>query len=235
MGERKFSFVEGEYFHIYNRGNSKQVIFKDRFDYERFQILLFVSNATLPFKLYHIEQPYKDFERGDQLVHIGAYCLMPNHFHILLTPAVKDGVSLFMQKLATGFSSYFNNKYDRTGGLFEGRFRAEWADSDEYLKYLFSYIHLNPVKLLQPKWKEEGIQNCLATLLYLENYRYSSFVDYDSYSEDSKVGNSRNIVERKEVKILNKQVFPEYFKNKEDFRKEILDWINFNPKTPTQI
>lgn len=217
MGTRRFSFVEGEYFHIYNRGNSKQSIFLDKFDYERFMMLLFISNSKTPFKLYFIKNPYKDFEREQQLVSIGAYCLMPNHFHILLTPLVENGVSLFMKKITTGYSMYFNNKYDRTGILFEGRFKAELADSDQYLKYLFSYIHLNPIKLIQSSWKEEGIKNPKVAMKYLDEYTYSSYSDYDS-----KI--------RLENKILNREAFPEYFKSSGDFRAEILEWINYNTK-----
>ena len=85
---------------------------------------------------------------------------------------------------------------------------------DEYLKYLFSYIHLNPVKLMQSDWKESGIHDREAALAYLEKYKHSSFQDYDS-------------VERIESAILNKEKFPEYFPTKERFRREIFDWMNF--------
>ena len=208
-----------EYYHVYNRGNSKQIIFKDRYDYERFHSSLYVANGTAPLVFREISDKYVfDFDRSEQLVYIGAYCLMPNHFHILLKPAVEHGVEVFMQKLSTSYASFFNHKYDRTGALYEGKFKAEWVDSDEYLKYLFSYIHLNPVKLIQSDWKEEGIREPNKALNFLETYGYSSFFDFDG-------------IERVEKKILTQHLFPEYFPNQASFRKEIFDWVEYNPET----
>lgn len=212
MTERKFALALGEYFHVYNRGNSKQKIFLHPSDYRRFVTLLYVSNATESFKLHLIDDPYRDFKRGEQLVSIGAYCLMPNHFHLLLTPLVENGISQFMKKVSTGYSMYFNKKYERSGALFEGRFKAQHAANDAYLKYLFSYIHLNPIKLIQHDWKEVGIQNSSTALTYLEKYAYSSFSDYDGD-------------ERKESVIIDKGRFPQYFSSREHFREEIVDWI----------
>ena len=109
---------------------------------------------------------------------------------------------------------YFNKKYERTGSLFEGKFKSAHADSDEYLKYLFSHIHLNPVKLIQSDWKEVGIINTTEAFEYLETYPYSSFFDY-------------NGIFRQEGSILSKDAFPNYFESPDLFRKEILEWINF--------
>ncbi len=218
MSIRKYAFASEEFYHIYNRGTDKRCIFLDDNDHRHFIELLFLSNSKLSINVREIKKYEKlvyDFERGPKLVHIGAYCLMPNHFHILLTPATEGGVQLFMQKLATAYAMYFNHRYERTGGLFEGKFKARWADSDEYLKYLLSYIHLNPVKLMQQDWKEVGIQNSVVALQYLEGYKYSSFANYDG---------AFNI----EGRILNREVFPDYFKHHKNFRKEILEWINFD-------
>ncbi len=218
MSMRKVPFMPDEYYHVYNRGNSKQIIFKDRFDYERFQALLYVANGTAPFVWREIREKYVfDFVQENRLVHIGAYCAMPNHFHILLKPAVEHGVEQFMQKLSTSYASFFNHKYERVGSLYEGKFKAEWVDSDEYLKYLFSYIHLNPVKLIQSDWKEQGIRDSGAAMEYLKNYKYSSFLDFD-------------MQDRIESKVLNRNVYPGYFKTTDTFKAEILEWINFNPK-----
>ena len=124
MSIRKTNFVPGEYYHIYNRGNSKQKIFHDKEDYERFIKLIFLSNGSNNFKIHFIKNDVVyDFERGKQLVDIGAYCLMPNHFHILITQTEEGSISKFMQKLTTGYSMYYNKKYERTGSLFEGKFK----------------------------------------------------------------------------------------------------------------
>jgi len=217
MSIRKKPLVFGEYYHIYNRGNSKQKIFHDQEDYFRFLSLLYACNSVNNFRIQILnknESPY-DFDRGVLLVNIGAYCLMPNHFHILITQTKKGSISKFMQKLTTAYVMYYNKKYERTGGLFEGRFKAEHADSDNYLKYLFSYIHLNPIKLIDKEWKEQGIRNKKEALEYLNNYQYSSYVDY--------LGK-----ERIQNKILNRKAFPNYFPNRKEFSKEIFEWISFN-------
>ena len=230
MSQRKNTFAVGEFFHLYNRGNSKQVIFHDVSDYLRFQQLLFVANGTNSIDFRRIKKDdVFDFERGEQLVSIGAYCLMPNHFHLLVSPLSDDGLSRFIQKVSTGYSMYVNKKYDRTGSLFEGKFKSQHANSDEYLKYLFSYIHLNPIKLIQSDWKEKGIADVSSAIKYLESYKYSSFLDYNAFSKSTYEGKAFvDSKERKEGSIVSKNVFPNYFETPEIFRKEILEWITFN-------
>jgi putative transposase len=217
MSIRKKAFVAEEYYHLYNRGNSKQKIFHDSQDYNHFVSLLYACNSVNNFRTYGLnkeESPY-DFERGLLLVNIGAYCLMPNHFHILITQTEKGDISKFMQKLSTAYVMYYNKKYKRTGGLFEGKFKAEHLHRDPYLKYIFSYIHLNPVKLIDKHWKEKGIKNKKAALSYLSAYKYSSYLDY--------IGK-----ERIQNKILNIKSFPKYFPTQKEFSKEIFEWISFN-------
>src|SRR3989339_1573318 len=168
MSIRKTSFVPGEYYHIYNRGNSKQKIFLSKKDYERFVALLYGINTNESFNFFNFKKGNGIFlkEVKNQLVSIGAYCLMPNHFHILITPLSEKGLSKFMQKLSTAYSMYFNETYKRTGGLFEGKFKSVHVENDNQLKYLFSYIHLNPVKLINSEWKENGIKNIKKTFKY---------------------------------------------------------------------
>lgn len=218
MSTRKISFVEGEYYHIYNRGNSKQKIFHDAEDYSRIVTLMYTCNSENNFRFFVFNRgqnssPYF-FERGKQLVSIGAYCVMPNHFHILITEKQEGGVSRFMQKLATAYVMYYNEKYKRTGALFEGKFKSEHVATDRYLKYLFSYIHLNPVKLVQKDWKENGIKNKRQVLEYLHKYTHSSFLDYLN-------------INRNQNKILNKKDFPNYFPTKSNFIKEIFTWLDY--------
>lgn len=211
---RKVSFVPGEFYHLYNRGNSRQVIYKTDADYTRFMTLLYIANGTnsLDFRRIDQEELFRS-ERGEQQVAIGAYCLMPNHFHILVTPLVEDGVTTFMRKLTTGYSMYFNKRHLRTGSLFEGRFKSEHADNDNYLKYLFSYIHLNPVKLIQSDWLKVGIRDKSEALKYLRDYKYSSYIDND--------------LVRPESGILEKRKFPEYFSSYENYEGEMEEWLNF--------
>ncbi|MDP2788915.1 MAG: transposase [bacterium] len=216
MSIRKVSFETGEFYHIYNRGNSKQKIFQDQKDYERFLSLLFLANGINNFNYFNLtrDRTLYDFDRGENLVAIASYCLMPNHFHILITQTDKGSISKFMQKLTTAYVMYYNEKYKRSGSLFEGKFKSEHVDNDNHLKYLFSYIHLNPVKLLESKWKELGIKNKLKVLGFLKKYKFSSFKDY--------LGEKRE-----ESIILNKKPFPDYFPTSKIFLSEILEWINY--------
>ena len=216
MSIRKTDLVEGEYYHIYNRGNSKQKIFHDKEDYLRFISLLYISNSSESFNFYDLGRNTNfnvyEIERINPLVDIGAYCLMPNHFHILITEKIENGISKFMQKLGTAYSMYYNKKYKRIGGLFEGKFKSQHADTDRHLKYLFSYIHLNPIKLIQKDWKEKGINNKKEAINYLNEYLYSSYLDF--------IGEKRI-----QNKILNTKSFPKYFPNKTSFVEEILEWL----------
>ncbi len=222
MSNRKFSFVENEFYHLYNRGNSKQKIFHDEEDYKRFIHLMHACNQTKNFKSDDLQkhQGLLNTSKNDSIVSIGAYCLMPNHFHILLAGVSEDGVSKFMQKLITAYVMYYNKKYKRTGSLFEGRFKAEYLNSDKYLKYIYSYIHLNPLKLIDKNWKTNGLMSKGKSWKFLRDYPYSSFFDYD------------NVKSRPESKILNRNKFPDYFPTAESFTEEIECWFNYRKSSP---
>ena len=167
---RNIIFSEGEFYHLYNRGVDKRIVFENDSDYKRFALLLYLCNYKTAVRFDFLPnwkgptspelvKAVFGTDRGLPIVAIGAYCFMPNHFHILVREITEGGVSSFMQKLNTAYTMYFNNSRRRTGALFQGRFKAKHAHSDVYLKYLVSYIHLNPAKILEPKWKEHGIKN----------------------------------------------------------------------------
>lgn len=206
--ERRFNFSIGEYYHIYTRGVEKRKIFSRDKDYERFINLLYVSNNKSTIHLSNFTKfDYKDFfaiERPETLVDIGSYCLMPNHFHLLVKEKVNCGISKFMGKLLTGYSMYFNIRNHRSGPLFVRPFRARYADSDRYLKYLFAYINLNAIDIFLPGWSDnsEVLKNFDSN--FLGKYKYSSYQDF--------LG-----IKRPENVILNKKEFPEYFQTKAEF------------------
>lgn len=213
MATRKVSFVEGEYYHIYNRGNSKQRIFLDREDYIIFIKMLFLFNQKKKIQIRDYKHKAFLQEKESTIVSISAYVLMPNHFHLLIKEITDRGISSFMRRVATGYVMYFNQKYNRTGSLFEGKFKARHLDSDRYLKYLFSYIHLNPLKLLDKDWKMKKKNKKFET--FLQSYTYSSFLDYCSESREQKV-------------ILEKKQFPKYFASKKDFLRDLFSWLQTN-------
>ena len=225
MAERKIDLVIGEYYHIYNRGNSKQLLFIDDEDYDRFMKLLYLCNSTksIVFRDDIIEKKIDafDFNRGETIVSIGAWVLMPNHFHIYITQrkvlwesSEQNYIGLYMKKLCTAYSMYFNKKYERTGSLFEGKFKSNHVDNDEYAKYLFSYIHLNPIKLINPNWKENRIKDHKKALDFLNSYKWSSYQDYRGKK-------------RPENKIISPEDFPDYFSDSKVFDEEIFDWLNY--------
>src|SRR3989339_312347 len=194
MGLRRTPLVTGEYYHIYNRGVEKREIFSDKEDYSHFLKLLYICNSIKSITLREIG---KNFDRENTIVDIGAYCLMPNHFHLLCHEKIENGISLFMKKLLTAYAMYFNKKYERSGVLFQGRFKSEHASTDKYLKYLYAYIHLNPAKLKEPKWRELRNRSSKELLNFVKNYPYSSLYEYLN----------------KKIKVTNPEVFPSYFPN----------------------
>jgi len=213
---RKLQFSIGEFYHLYNRGINKMPIFLDVFDKKRFIKLLFVCNSRKSVVFKSIQgQSLDEIDRGETLVDIGIYCLVPNHFHLLIKEKTENGISEFVKKVATGYSMYFNKKYERTGSLFEGPFKAKRIDTDEYLKYIFSYIHLNPIKIIDSQWKENKITDRVKAKNYLQKYPYSSYFEY--------IGGKRQ-----EEKILEKDSFPEYFSQPKEFDDFINDWLSFN-------
>lgn len=214
----RVSFAEGEYYHLYNRGVDKRVIFSTAGDYRRFLILLFLANSIEDTRIGNMLRAtkYEDvfhLERGDPLVAIGAFCLMPNHFHILATPLTEGGISQFMLKLQTGYSMYFNIKNERSGSLFQGPFKSSHVDNDRYLQYLYSYIHLNPAKLQDRKWKE-NVGSRKELMRFVELYPYSSL---GAYLHDFHT-------------ITEPRKFPNYFSKKEDVSSHISDWLHLKTR-----
>jgi REP element-mobilizing transposase RayT len=224
MSIRNTKLVSGEYFHIYNRGNNKNKIFLDEEDYDRFEKILYICNSRKNFNfrdsIVNTKIEAYDLERGTQLVSIIAWVLMPNHFHLfLISPRQglgdegKDNISKYMQKVSTSYVMYFNKKYKHTGSLFEGKFKVKHVDKENYFNYLFSYIHLNCIKLIQSDWKKNGIKDKVKAKKYLEDFKYSSFQDY--------FGNKR-----KKEKIINKKMLPNYIKK--IHIDEIFEWVNID-------
>jgi len=191
-------------------------------DRQRFTALIYLSNGTEPVVYSRVRGgTLYTVDTGKKITAIGAHVLMPNHFHLLVKETSKNGITEFMRRLTTAYSMYFNKRHERVGPLFQGTFKAEHLDTDEYLKYMFAYIHLNPVTLVEAKWKEEGIKNPKRAKEYLSEYKHSSFLDYS--------GNSR-----KENVTLSKNEFPEYFSEANDFEKFIQDWLLYKVEPRTK-
>ena len=120
-----------------------------------------------------------------------------------------------MKKLLTAYVMYFNKKYKRTGVLFQGRFKSEYINTDNYLKYLYAYIHLNPVKIKEPRWKELKNNNLKKLLFYVKEYPYSSLYEY--------INNK--------IRITNPKVFPNYFPEAKDHLDDLFEWLSIKEVT----
>jgi REP element-mobilizing transposase RayT len=132
-----------QYYHLYNRGVNKQDIFREPDDYFYFLSL---------FKRYLSGEPFTDASGRPYVklideVELVAFCMMPNHFHLLCYLKEPQGIMNLMHSVLTAYSMYFNKKYRRTGGLFEGPFLASRITNDGYLWHITRYIHLNPLDL----------------------------------------------------------------------------------------
>ena len=172
-------FAIDEWYHCFTRGIDKRRTYMTRIDYERFLGLLYVCNNSETIHRSDLFRRSLDeiftIERKDRLVGIGAFCLMPNHFHLLLKEIRPGGISLFMRKLGTAYAMYFNIKYERTGNLFVRPFRSRHIKDDEYLQCVIQYIHCNPAEIFEPLWKKGGVQKLKELEGKLLDYPYSSF------------------------------------------------------------
>lgn len=142
---RKLEFITEEYYHIFNRGNNKRGIFFDKFDLSRFYLSMQEFNSENPIgSIYENRFNNTKSNQDSKLVEFICYCLNPNHYHFLVKQTVDDGVIKFMHRLGTGYTKYFNQKYDNSGSLFQGTYKAKHVNSNEYLLHLSAYINLNP-------------------------------------------------------------------------------------------
>lgn len=185
MALRKVQFANDEFYHLVNRGVEERKIFLDDEDRLRFVNSLLVFNDSNPAPwgmrgFWHQRGPSSlmgDYKPESPLLRIHSFALMDNHFHIL-TEQIKDlGVVDFMRKLG-GYSYYFNKKYKRVGPLFQGNFKAVLIRTDEQLKNAFVYVNTNPVGLIEPGWKENGIKDFKKAQRFLGKYKWSSYSDY---------------------------------------------------------
>ncbi|MCK4554610.1 transposase [Candidatus Parcubacteria bacterium] len=222
---RKTKFQNDYYYHIYNRGVDKRDIFMDEKDYIRFLVSMREFNTLRQIdNLYR--QNYlreKDLRLGakspigdlaplsGELVEIICYALLPNHFHILLKQITENGISKFLHKLSSGYTSYFNYKYNRSGSLFQGVFKSVPVKSDSYLLKLSCYINGNPE---------------IHKISKAENYKWCSYPDYLGKRNGTLC--NKNIILKdfaniQEYKNLVDVIIKESRQRKDDIKKYLLE------------
>lgn len=193
MPYRKEKFATGEIYHVVLRGIDGKTLFKNIDDHYRGIFSMYEFNNAKSVAIKDRRKARKHFKKlytnakgqlppfldtRDKLVEIFAFCIMPNHLHLLLRQSKDEGIFKFMRKLGSGYGRYFNKKYNRKGYVFQNRFVAVRIENDGQLKTVFTYIHSNPVSLIEPKWKEKGIKNLVDAINFIENYKWSSWQDY---------------------------------------------------------
>lgn len=200
MGKRDYkNFTTGNIFHVYNRGNNKEKIFFDKQDYRAF---LFRLGLCLGFSEEELNKekltsmPYSRIritamEKGNFKLH--AFCLIPNHFHLLVEQITDVPVSNLILKLCTSYARYINKKHERVGHVFQDKFKAVLIENNPQLMWTSAYIHMNPVKDKLAKHPSE--------------YFWSSYNDY---------ANDRNLT------IINKELLTGTFGSQKDFIKQTL-------------
>lgn len=187
MALRKTALVPGEIYHIYNRGVDKRDIFMDDEDRMRFIHDLYEFNDINPVlnlglslknKSNEVGLPYINKSKKENLIEILAFCMMDNHFHLMIRSISENGITEFMRKLGTGYTNYFNKKYERNGALFQGKFKSVHIENDSHLMYLPIYIHFNPLDFEFHEWRKRNIKNFKKAIEFLDGYRWSSYMDY---------------------------------------------------------
>jgi putative transposase len=206
MPRRKEQFENGDIIHAIVRALDDNLIFKNTDDYYRGIFSIYElnnanfvtirerrkarSNFKERLKLSVPRVLSADSTRGtdassefvdkrDKLVEVLAFCFMPNHIHLLLRQIKDGGISKFMQKVGGGYGRYFNDKYGRKGHVFMDSFRSVLIEDNDQFMMVVPYMFANPIALIEPGFKENGIRNHSTeeVLKFLEEYKWSSFQD----------------------------------------------------------
>lgn len=198
MPSRSIPLINDNYYHIYNRGSEKRWIFENRWDYKRFlKILSYYRFAGPKPKFSKFSENKFNPNLGKIIVEIVAFCLMPNHFHLLVKQVQDNGITEYLSKVSNSYTKYYNIKYNRVGPLFQGEFKAVLVESDVQLLHLSRYIHLNPL---------------IAFLVDdLREYEWSSYNEY---------------IEDQDGICIKKEVLS-FFNNTNEYEQFILDQISY--------
>ena len=176
-----------EFYHVLNRGVEKRQIFMEDGDRVRFVHGLFQFNRDLPANntSWNIATRGINDLRGrylgaGRLVDLHAWVLMGNHYHLLLSERADGALSKFIMRLNVGYAKYFNEKYKRSGALFQGRTKKVHVGDDSHFLHIVHYIHLNPLDFLAgaQEWRARNITSAARAIEHLDSYRWSSFRDY---------------------------------------------------------
>lgn len=188
---KKIPNIEGEFYHVYNRGVDKREIFSDQEDVDRFLKSMIEFNVVEPIRSIYENSFLKEKKHQDKLVEFVCFSLVINHYHFILKQVSEKGIEKFMQRLSNGYTKYFNNKQKRSGTLFQGRYKSKHIDSDNYLFHLSAYVNLNQ--------KVHPLGHSMSKLKL-----YSSWGEYKNEKNNN-------------IKICEKDVILSRYKNREEY------------------
>jgi len=217
---RKTQFAEGEFYHIFNRGVDKRIVFNNQRDLNRFFQSMVLFNTEEPigsiYEHTYIKNTFGSSTskkiKGRRLVNIVCYCLNPNHYHFILQPSIEKGIEKFMHRLSTGYTKYFNAKYKRSGVLFQGRYKSIHIDSNEQLLHTSVYVNLN--------FKGHCFGSSTSKTeekMYLSSWdEYNGKSKFNFCKKDDILGQFKN---RKEYKRFAEQALPGILERKETLKE----------------
>ncbi len=194
---RREPYTVGSIVHVIKRGARGMEIVRDDSDKWRFIKMLYYLNdknhseywerdVSSIKKGLHFERP-KEWADREPVVNILSYCLMPNHFHLILEEIEEGGISKFMQSLCGSMSMSFNNKYEEKGSIFQGAYKSKTIDSDYYLELVHIYVNVkNPFELYRGGLKS-AIKNFDKAYKWAEDYDFCSLGDYSGKRKNSPI------------------------------------------------
>ncbi len=201
MPSRVVPFVNGEYYHVFNRGVAAMPIYRNARDYGRFMRTMLYYQIEGPKPRLSLFKPTKVFLKNKKIVDVICYCFMPNHFHFLIRQKKDGGITEFVSKISNSYTKYFNTKNQRYGPLLQGEFKAVHIDTNEQLIHVSRYIHLNPIVGF--------VTSDLST------YKWSSFPEYEGEANAS---------------ICAKEIILDQFPSMEDYKQFVLDQEDYARK-----
>lgn len=239
MGNKKTRAIElrekpitGEFYHVYNRGVEKRKVFMTNQDRFRFVFSLTVFNSTTEtdpnafraMDLMEVGLPSVGRgQAGEKLVDILAFAMIENHYHLLLRQKSENGITEFMRKLGTGYTNYFNLKYQRVGSLFQGKYKFVRVQTERQLSYLPYYIHLNPLDTINKNWRTGVVkgEDLEKAKRFLRIFRWSSHLDFSGQK------NFPNLV--------NREFIQDTFGGDRQYEKDLIQWLGDNDKKTSDL
>ena len=209
MNDKRRVFTVGNFYHVFTKSIAGYQIFRIDNDYERMiETMQYYVYENIPIRFSFYKRLKEDkrlknaagLDKLNKLVDMIAYCIMPTHIHLLLTPLKENGISIYMKNLLNSYTRYFNTKNNRKGPLWQGRFKDVIIESDEQLLHLTRYIHLNPTS-------SDLVENP-------EDWKYSSYNEYIGKS-DKQVCNFKEYID------LTPESYKEFVESRKDDQKEL--------------